>query len=490
MEWLEATNLGLLAMCWACSLSSSTLLTAVGPLAASALGASDASATLAIGAFLLGASVVSIPSAALFGRFGRRVGFLVGCSFNMVAGIVGVVGVVVNALPCIFMACFLSGLSQGLAQFYRFAAMEVCAPSRKPFAVTLVLSGGVIAAFAGPNLAEVTKRIDFGGESGSGGDEERLSYLGSFAIVSCIGLLNALLSAAVVFKPQASPPKPSGGSQEAYEEPMLPPPPLTPLLQLMTAPRCVAAICAATVAHTSMVMLMAPLTIVMHKGCDQHVPIGECWRTSIATIALEIHFVCMFAPGFVTGRLIQRFGPPRVAAAGIVVFGAAAAVMLAGGGLVNFIVGMGVCGFGWNLTFSSGTVLLASCYAPQDAPRVQGANDFIIFFIAGAGSLGSGYINSSLGWDAVNWVVVGLMGVLLAIFLAFLCAPTEAPQVVPLGSSTAELPIPRDASVLSQARRRRYPHSNRRGPRPAGADLEFQSLMLGIPIPDAGNSNP
>ena len=31
--------------------------------------------------------------------------------------------------------------------------MEVCPPARKPFAVTLVLSGGVLAAFAGPQLS-------------------------------------------------------------------------------------------------------------------------------------------------------------------------------------------------------------------------------------------------------------------------------------------------------------------------------------------------
>ena len=54
---LEAVNLILLALCWACSLTSSTLLTAVGPLAAASTGASDAIAPFAVAAFLLGAAI-------------------------------------------------------------------------------------------------------------------------------------------------------------------------------------------------------------------------------------------------------------------------------------------------------------------------------------------------------------------------------------------------------------------------------------------------
>lgn len=45
-----------------------------------------------------------------------------------------------------------------MGQFYRFAAMEVD-PSSKAIALSLVLSGGVIAAFAGPETALWTKTM-------------------------------------------------------------------------------------------------------------------------------------------------------------------------------------------------------------------------------------------------------------------------------------------------------------------------------------------
>ena len=71
----------------------------------------------------------------------------------------------------------------------------------------------------------------------------------------------------------------------------------------------------------------------------------------------------------------------------------------------------------WNLCFSSGTVLLTSCYEPRDAVRVQGVNDLVIFGVAGVGSFASGYVFSWLGWRALVLVVTGVMG-LAALFVA------------------------------------------------------------------------
>jgi len=57
----------------------------------------------------------------------------------------------------LFVGCFLVGLGQGLGQFYRFAAVEISSGDMKSQAVTYVLSGGVLAAVAGPSIAQVSK---------------------------------------------------------------------------------------------------------------------------------------------------------------------------------------------------------------------------------------------------------------------------------------------------------------------------------------------
>ncbi len=64
-------NISFLAIAWALTLTTSTLLTTIGPLSAQSLGASNSFATFTIGVFLIGAAVSSVPSAQLFGTYGR-----------------------------------------------------------------------------------------------------------------------------------------------------------------------------------------------------------------------------------------------------------------------------------------------------------------------------------------------------------------------------------------------------------------------------------
>ena len=58
-------DVGLLALCWASTLSSSTLVSSVGPLSAKSVGASASSASFTIAAFLFGAALVSTVGASV-----------------------------------------------------------------------------------------------------------------------------------------------------------------------------------------------------------------------------------------------------------------------------------------------------------------------------------------------------------------------------------------------------------------------------------------
>ena len=102
---------------------------------------------------------------------------------------------------------------------------------------------------------------------------------------------------------------------------------------------------------------------------------------------------------------------------------------------------MALCGLGWNLCFSSGTVMLASCYPPEAAARVQGANDFIIFAIAGMGSFGSGYIyelsggNVVQGWHELIFCVLGILGLLIGLLLVLTVALRKPSPALPMASA-------------------------------------------------------
>ena len=69
----EIQNLVLLALCWACTLSSSTLLTSIGPLTAEQLGAPESLAPLAVACFLFGAAIIYANESSTPGPFSRGI---------------------------------------------------------------------------------------------------------------------------------------------------------------------------------------------------------------------------------------------------------------------------------------------------------------------------------------------------------------------------------------------------------------------------------
>mmetsp|Transcript_2140 Transcript_2140/g.3361 ORF Transcript_2140/g.3361 Transcript_2140/m.3361 type:complete len:577 (+) Transcript_2140:51-1781(+) len=426
-------NIFFLALAWALTLTTSTLLTSIGPLSATELGASKSIAAFTIGAFLIGAAVSSVPSGYIFRKYGRLIGFSVGCMCQIIGSILGVLALVLHNIPILFAGCFSIGLGQGLGQFYRFSAVEVSPDDIKPRAVTYVLSGGVLAAFLGPTSATYSVHL------------LEKEYLASFLIIGVIGLLNELVILCVRFPPTLSSTKAGDVREKGYKGPDgstqnplyssiagnsvedgLPPvnpnAPITSLISLesveevqirpmeviIVQPSFIVACTIATLAHTVMVMIMSNVSLAMQ---------GSGFSFSKSSLTLELHFLAMFSPGFFTGNLIQRFGTFIVALAGACIFAGSSLVLALGDDFWNYALGMGLNGLGWNFCFSAGTVMLTSCYVPAEASEVQAINDFILFSVAGGGSLISGVIYASEGWKFLIYIVSAMMGVYLALFV-------------------------------------------------------------------------
>jgi len=410
-------NIFFLAMAWALTLTTSTLLTTIGPLSSRELGFSDDLASFTIGIFLLGAAASSVPSAWLFQRLGRLWGFAVGCLCQVIGSLLSFVAISQTVPLLLYFGCFFVGLGQGLGQFYRFSAVEVSPDHLKASAVTYVLSGGVIAAFMGPISANNTANLT------------RRSYEGSFLIMGLIGFLNFLDILMVRFphkedhkQQQLNVKKKFAINEESetkndddddfspttdlirsllYEEKRL------TLREITMQPLFIVSCAVATLAHTIMVMVMSAVTLAM--TADGY-SFAEC------SLVMELHFFAMFGPGFITGRLIGQIGVFNVALIGGVLFAASVVVLGVGTASWNYILGMILIGVGWNLSFSSGTVMLTGCYKPVDATRVQAVNDFILFSVASASSLIAGVIFGGAGWSVLIYVVTGLITANLLLF--------------------------------------------------------------------------
>ena len=111
-------NIFLLAIAWSLTLTTSTLLTTIGPLSAIYLGASDTLAAFTIGVFLIGAAVSSVPSGWLFRSYGRYFGFSVGCMCQIIGSGLGLVSITTESLFALYISCFFIGLGQGLQSIH------------------------------------------------------------------------------------------------------------------------------------------------------------------------------------------------------------------------------------------------------------------------------------------------------------------------------------------------------------------------------------
>jgi MFS family permease len=129
-------------------------------------------------------------------------------------------------------------------------------------------------------------------------------------------------------------------------------------------------------------------------------------------MVIEWHVVAMFAPGFLTGSLIRRFGTLRVILAGVAFTAIATFVALDGNSVAHFVVARVFVGIGWNFMYTGGTTLLTETYTPSEKARTQGLNDFLVFATMGLSSFASGALVTTTGWETMNRAALPVLGVI------------------------------------------------------------------------------
>jgi MFS family permease len=163
----------------------------------------------------------------------------------------------------------------------------------------------------------------------------------------------------------------------------------------MRQPRFITAVICGVVSYLLMNFLMTAAPLAMQMcGLSQ-----ETSNTGI-----QWHVIAMYAPGFFTGRLITRFGAPRVVAAGFALTAASAAVGLMGVDVSHFWGSLILLGLGWNFGFVGASAMVLECHRPEEKTRVQSLNDLVVFGTMAIGSFLSGGLLSSYGWSTVLWL--------------------------------------------------------------------------------------
>jgi len=366
----------LLACCQALLLANASGLISLNGLVGVALSPDRSLATLGVTTYVLGGALASLPMALWMGRVGRRRGFMTGAAVNIVGCAIGVVALALHSFALFCVATAVIGVYNAIGLQYRFAAAEVAAPADKARAISLVLAGGVVGGIIGPETAKWSR------------DLFATPFLGTFALLAAYALVAMAVQSRVQVPMPVRDDRAAGGRAFAV---------------IAAQPVFVVAVLTGALSYGLMNLLMTATPIAMNF-CGY--PFGAS-----ATV-IEWHVVGMFAPGFVTGSLIARFGVLRIVGVGLALMGTAVAVALNGTSVPHFAVSMALVGVGWNFMYTGGTTLLTESYAPVEKARVQGVNDFVLFATLAASSLTSGALVTSAGWDTANWAAIPVLAVI------------------------------------------------------------------------------
>lgn len=362
----------LLSLCQALLGTGNVLLISVNGLIGQSLSPSAALITLPIAMQFIGLMLATIPASLIMQRIGRRNGFYLGNSLGIIGAVISAVALLYQNFFMFCVGTTLLGVGIGFGTLYRFAAVEACEPEQKNRAISMVMLGGVLAAFMGPALA-VESRDWISSQE----------FVGSF-----VGLMGLYILALVLLSGVSIPQSVNVEEEKGKQR---------PLFEIVLQPVFIVAVVAAMASYTVMNLLMTATPLAMAR-CGFSFP-QTAW-------VIEWHVLGMFMPSFFTGRLIQRFGAVFMMMLGGVIMLCCIFINLNGQSEWHFWSALFLLGLGWNFMFISATSMVTGSYTNNERAKTQATNEFMVFGMVTLSALSSGWLEVSLGWETMNLLMI------------------------------------------------------------------------------------
>lgn len=361
-------NVWRLTLAQALSGANNVVLYATGAVVGSMLAPTQLLATLPVSIFVIGMAVCVLPMGEVAKKYGRQTAFMLGTVSGVLTGLLAALAVIYDSFWLYCISTFIGGAYAAVILSFRFAVTDGLPQRKQPMALSLVMLGGIFAGVIGTQLVTHTMHLGAGQE-----------FVFTFVIQAIVAVLAGFILRGVKL-PKVSV-KPTSSQQT--------------LLDIAQQPQFISAVICGAVSYLVMNFLMtsAPLAMRIHGHAQEAANLGMQW-----------HVIAMYAPSFVTGRLISRFGAFRVATIGILLSGVSAIIGFTGSSVHHFYWLLILLGIGWNFGFLGASAMILECHKPEEKNRVQSLNDFIIFGLTAIGSLASGGILSNYGWQVVLWV--------------------------------------------------------------------------------------
>jgi MFS family permease len=390
----QRRNVALLALAQALFMSVQGMGIAATPLAAYALLGEGEKWLATVPVFLvhLGIMGTTVPASLLMGVIGRRAGFTLGGLLGIACGLTGCLAMYRQSFPLMCVSAVLQGTQAAFFWYFRLAAADATEPAFRAKAISLVMAGGVLAGFLGPQAAKYA--VDW---------LAPVTFAGIYLAMAGFSILVLLVIQFLRI------PMLSAAERGAAGRPMR---------EIARQPAYRVALAASVFGYAVMTLTMSATPLAM-LAC------GFGFADSATVI--QAHIIAMFLPSFFTGHLINRFGVlPVIAAGGVIEFGCAI-VNLAGVGFGNFLIANMLVGLGWNFAFVGGSTLLTTTYTASERAKVQASHDFTVYAATASAAALSGVLQAKAGWMVINLAALPLMAAVVGAALWLLAYQRRQP---------------------------------------------------------------
>lgn len=360
--------------------SANILFSATGSLIGLSLSKNESLSTIPIFLNVLFTLAMTIPASFLFEKYGRKKVFLFGLLLGIISIFIFVSGIYYNHFLIFCIASAMLGLSASIANYLRYSAIEISKPEFKSRAGSLILTGGVLAAFIGPNLSIWgLKLIPF------------KEFLGGYIVFFLFFSIAMILIQFVKFPEQ----KISNEKKLDFKNLLK-----NKLLQKI--------ILLSMISYWVMVFIMTATPLGMNHF--------EYSRESIVKV-LQYHILGMFVPSFFTGNLIKKFGVWKIMNLGCILFFVCVGINFTHHSNHHYIPSLILLGIGWNFLFVSTTFLLSTKISSENQSKSQALNDFMVFSFIAITVAFTGTIHRFIGYQNLNLITIPF--IFLAVYLIF-----------------------------------------------------------------------
>jgi MFS family permease len=376
-------NVWILMLAQAFAMCAAPLVVFAGGLIGKQLASDSGFATLPVAAMVIGTALAVYPAAAIASKKGRKLVFLGAMVIGIIASLVAVYSLQIESFSGFVVAAVLIGIVLACIQQFRFAAMESVAPDLMPIAASRLLLAGIIAAYLGPELVTIGQAL------------HEQTFTGAFYLLAGCFVMAFLLVFLGYHNIEIKHQEEEVG-QRSFS-------------QILSHPGVLLAMGSAAVGFAVMSFIMTATPISMHEL--SHYSLEETkW-------VIQSHIMAMFIPSLFSGWLVRKLGFTTMMWAGLGIYCICLLIAYWDQTLIHYWGALILLGLGWNLLFVAGTALLPQMYKGNEAHRVQGLNDLMVFSAQAIASLGSGVLLLLLGWQGLMWVALPIIAIQVLLLL-------------------------------------------------------------------------